>query len=234
MDLLKKPVEEREGTEPLDELDAKAMEGYQYLDSDPEVALNKLDKRFDNWLSEKEVSRGKVTRTTTLLMVQRVAAVVLLLLIPAIFIFKPNPTTKLVDRYLEIPRSTYFMINRGENTPAETDIHHAFALYEKGEYRAAAAAIDALKSSHPDKKDLKFYQAMSLLAVGEVDSSIDLLLQCSQDDFQDLKQRSPWFLAMAYLKKGDQENAGIWLKQAIAMDSLHAQSARKILDQLQL
>jgi hypothetical protein len=221
----------------LDELDAKAMEGYQYLDKGqhPEVALRNLDQKFDKWLDDKEVSKGKrVRKLNATFILQRVAAVVLLLLIPAIFIFKPVSLTKLVDRNFEIPRSTYFMVNRGENPAAETDIHNAFVLYEKGDYLAAAKAIEALKLIHPDKKDLKFYQAISLLAAGEVDQSIDLLLLCSQDNFQDLSTKSPWYLAMAYLKKGDKESAGKWLQQTLVHDSLHAQSAREILDQLQL
>ncbi|MBK8502952.1 MAG: hypothetical protein IPL46_12485 [Saprospiraceae bacterium] len=127
LDLLNRSKHEKDNSDQLDELDSKAMEGYQYLDKDqhPDGALNSLDEKFDKWLSDKEVSRGKKVRKMT-------------------------------------PRSTYFMVNRGENTSVETSIYSAFALYEKGDYRAAARAISALKADHPDKKGSKILRGHQL------------------------------------------------------------------------
>lgn len=237
LDLLSRSTPDFQSTNPPDDLDKKAIEGYQYLDANqhPDDVLENLDNKFDNWLSVKEVSRSKrVRKMTTIQLIQRVAAIALLLLIPTIFIFKPNSTTKLVDQYFDVPRSTYFMVNRGENVSVEPDLHDAFALYEKGDYRAAAEAIEKLIPNHLEKKDLKFYHAISLFVVGEFDQSIDLLLLCSEDNFQGLNQRSPWYLAMAYLKKGDKEAAAKWLKQTLTLDSMHAQNAQNILDKLKL
>lgn len=124
------------------------------------------------------------------------------------------------------------MLNRGDQPAAQTNLMEAFALYEKGEYSAAAIAIESLTGSNPEKKDLKFYLAISLLASDQVDKSIPLLQASTQETYQDLHHRAPWYLALAYLKQGQEEEAVEWLEKAVQVDALHRDEAAIILDKI--
>ncbi|MCB0665677.1 MAG: hypothetical protein KDC80_07640 [Saprospiraceae bacterium] len=231
LELLNQSVEQNRS---LDELDQKALEGYEYLDNDhsAENALDRLDARFNQWVEQKEVSKVKKGRTRTMLILQRVAAVILVLLIPTVLIFQPGQSKRLANRYFEAPRSTYVMLNRGDQATEQTSLNEAFTLYEKGEFSKAAIAIENLVADNPEKKDLKFYQAISLYASGQIEESIPLLESCTTEPYQELDERSPWYLGLAYLKKGERDQAIIWLQKAAEVDALHEESALKLLNKI--
>lgn len=231
LDLLGKSIDDSGLT---DELDRKALEGYQYLDDgqSADKVLNKLDDRFDHWLEKKEVEKQKKTRVRTITLIQRVAAAILLLLIPAFFIFRPGQSVRLANQFFEAPRSSYLLLNRGEQTSNQTAVTDAFALYEKGKFSEAAPAIEALINEYPEKKDLKFYQAISLLGSGHIDESIEILKQCTTEPDQDLDKRSPWYLALAYLMNSDRNEAKIWLDKTILLDAQHKEDAQILLEKI--
>ena len=218
-----------------DKLDQKALDGYQYLDRglNAEDSLRKLDDRFGKWMKGKEVSSiRKSPKVRRFILLQRIAAAVLLVLVPLFFILKPTSTSKLADHYFEAPRSPYLIISRGEQPTDESQFNQAFTLYEKGQYAEAAKDIGRLIIDHPDKQDLKFYQAISLLASGDHVQSIRLLKECTEEPFQELHQRSPWYLALAYLKAGDKEEARHWLQRTLLIDELHKEPAGKLLQKI--
>ncbi len=218
-----------------DPLDQKALDGYQYLDRglNAEDSLKKLDDRFGKWIEGKEVSSiRKSPKVRRFILLQRIAAAVLLVLVPLFFLLKPTSTSKLADHYFEAPRSPYLTISRGEQPTGEAEINHAFTLYEKGQYAEAAKDIGRLTIDHPDKQDLKFYHAISLLASGDYVQSIRLLKECTEEPFQELHQRSPWYLALAYLKAGDKEEARHWLQRTMLVDELHKEPAEELLQKI--
>ncbi|MCB0688903.1 MAG: tetratricopeptide repeat protein [Saprospiraceae bacterium] len=228
LELLGKP----DGQLPLiDDLDRKALEGYQYIDSDQsaKTALDKLDGRFNKWLDTKDVVKEKKSKTRTIVWIQRVAAVLLLLMIPVFLLIRPNQSVRLANQYFEAPRSTYLMLNRGEGSTSTTSLTEAFTFYEKGDFAQAAKAISEIRDQYPDNKDLQFYQGISLLASGDAEKSISLFRNCLDETYQDLNQRTPWYLALAYLKTGNQTEARNWLEKTVAFDPSHKTSAQQIL-----
>ena len=94
----------------MDDLDKKALEGYQYLDKGEtaQSVLSKIDARFEAHLSSVNAKPKIETKFFSFKRIQRLAAVLLLLLIPAYFIFKAPSTDKLFAANFEAPRSTYF------------------------------------------------------------------------------------------------------------------------------
>lgn len=105
-------------------------------------------------------------------------------------------------------------------------------LYEKKQYAEAATAISDLVGKHPEKRDLVYYQGISLLASGEVDQSIALLKVSANESYQDVDKKTPWYLALAYLKKGDLTLATPWLEKTEKVDELHRKDAAKILKKI--
>jgi tetratricopeptide (TPR) repeat protein len=235
LDLLSSPTAESGDIPAHDALEKLAMEGYQYLDEgrSAEESLTRLDQRFEQWLEDKPLKiSGDQARRRMISLLQKIAAVILLILVPVFLILKPTPLAQLADRYFEAPRSPYLMVSRGQQTDTESKFNEAFTHYEKGEYAKAASAIGNLVVENPDKPDLKFYQAISLLATGDTEKSIGLLEECAGESQDNLDIRSPWYLALAYLTTRDKDEAQHWLQKTIALDDLHQEKAKELLEKI--
>lgn len=235
LELLSSPAAESGDIPAPDSLEKLAMEGYQYLDEgrSAEESLTSLDQRFEQWLKQKpSKTLGDQARRRMIGLLQKIAAIILLILVPVFLILKPAPLPQLADRYFEAPRSPYLMVSRGQQTDTESKFNQAFTYYEKGEYSEAAGAIGNLVAENPDKPDLKFYQAISLLATGDTEKSIRLLEECAGASQDNLDMRSPWYLALAYLTAGDKDKAQHWLQKTIALDDLHREKAKELLDKI--
>ncbi len=222
----------KEDLENMDPLDREALEGYQYLDKGAEHAqvLQRLDRRFQAKLPEKKVVTK--TKQPRILLLRRLAAAVLILLIPAYFLLRPASTSSLYQEHFEAPRSTYFQVSRSAATE-KTDLDVAFQAYATEDYQQAASLINDLIAQHPDKPDLKFYQAISLLASDQVEDAIDLFKDCLDISYQDTDQKSSWYLALSYLKQGDKEQALFWLSKTVEVDDEHRSEADELLAKLQ-
>ncbi len=219
----------------MDDLDKKALEGYQYLE-DGETAqsvLDKLDARFEGHLKSVSGEPKMEAKVFSFKRIQRLAAVILLLLLPAYFIFKAPSTDKLFAEHFEAPRSTYFQQTRGsENTGADAAFKSAFQSYEMGDYEKAKVAIGELSKTHSDKPDLVFYQGLAALGAGQAHEAIALFEKCLEIDYQNVKARSPWYMAMSYLKLGDKAQAIKWLENSLEVDDRHRTSAKTLLEDL--
>jgi predicted Zn-dependent protease len=226
--------DQREKKEALDDLDKKALEGYQYLENPSAAdAIEKLNRRFDQWLPNHQVSRSAFTiRMNRMKLLRAVAAVALLLTVSTFFLLRQSSTKRLALQYFEAPPSTYLNLSRGGEKNEKGDLTAAFMQYEKKKYAEAAEAISQLVVQYPDKRDLIYYQGISLFASGQVDQAIDILKVCASETYQDVDKKTPWFLALAYLKKGDLISAKSWLEKAEKFDEVHSKDAAKILKKI--
>ncbi len=222
----------KEDLEKMDPIDREALKGYQYLDDGAEASqvLKNLDARFQAKLPEKNAPIS--TRQTRIFTLRKLAAALLLLLIPAYFLLKPSSTESLYQQHFEAPRSTYFQVSRGAASE-RTDLDAAFQAYATEDYQRAATLLDDLIIEHPDKPDLKFYQAISLLASNQVEDAIDLFKDCLDISYQNTDRKSSWYLAMSYLKLGDKEQAQFWLSKTVQVDDEHRSAAQELLTELQ-
>lgn len=235
LDLLSSPTPESGDIPAPDALEKLAMEGYQYLDEgrSPEESLTSLDQRFEQWLEHKPSKiSGNQARRRMIGLLQKIAAIILLILVPVFFLLRPATLPQLADRYFEAPRSPYLMVSRGQQTDTESKFNQVFTYYEKGDYAEAASAIGDLVAENPDKPDLKFYQAISLLATGDTEKSIGLLEECAGESQDNLDIRSPWYLALAYLTTGAKDEAQYWLQKTITLDDLHQKKAKELLEKI--
>ena len=234
-DFLKLASEKDPDISKLDELDRKALEGYAYLDegADAERHLQHLDTKFSQLLQGQKSEDKTVVRKLPFTQLQRIAATLLLLIIPAYFIFKGPSTNALFTEYFEAPRSTYFQQVRGEeDQSSDPALREAFKLYEMGSFSDAQTAIGKLRSTHPDKQDLAYYEGIAALGAGHLDEAITLLNNCVDISYQNVAQRAPWYLALAYLKKGNKKAAMEWLERSARSDSSFKQQAANLLDRL--
>lgn len=221
----------KEDLEKMDPLEREALEGLQYLDkgAEPAQVLKDLDSRFKAKLAEKKLPTE--TRQSRIFTLRRLAAAILILLIPAYFLVRPAPMSSLYQKHFEVPRSTYFQVSRSASTE-KTELDVAFQAYVTEDYQRAASLINDLIRKHPDKPDLKFYQAISLLASDQVEDAISLFKDCLDISYQDTDRKSSWYLALSYLKLGDKDQARLWLSKTLEVDNEHRSEADELLKNL--
>ncbi len=217
--------------EPQDELDRKALEGYAYLgsDQDAEQILDRLDQRFG---SVSRVQSVQAVRRFQLRTWHKVAASIVLLLIPAYFLLRSPSDEALFHTYFEAPRSTYFQTTRSVDATVDDDLSQAFAHYERGEWDVLLEALPQLQDQYPEKQDLTFYEGVAALAAGHTDDAIRLLRQCTNVTYQGVDRQAPWFLALAYLRRGDRAEAISWLEKTAELDSPRRDDASELLERL--
>ena len=161
------------------------------------------------------------------------AAVTLLVLLSGIWYSqnqKQEPET-LFATYFEPYRNVILPIERnGETIDPKA---RAFYAYEQGNYEEALKAFTGLA---PEDKDpaVIFFIANTHLALNQSDLAIELL-EANLNKIDSLQDRHLWYLAMAYLNKGDQNNAISQLEALLDLsgDSFKQKEARLILEELE-
>jgi len=219
----------------IDDLDRKALSGYEYLEKedDFDASLNRLDQRFGA-LIEKETPKPQPKGVVRPLHHRRwlgVAAAVLLLVVPMFYLLNmPVSNTALFAQHFEAPRSTYLLTSRGDAAQDNQDLTNAFALYEKGDYQQALPAIKDLANTYPERKDLTYYAGISALAAGDTEEAIKLLELAQQSDYQEIDEKSRYFLGLAHLKLGETVKARQWL--SAAESGVYGDKAKKLSKEL--
>ncbi len=232
-----KLIDNKLNTESLDDLDKMALEGFEYLENDESASesLQRLDQRFDQMMHSQSAPASAETKVRRLWSsrLQRIAAAVLLLMIPAYFLLRAPSDQALFAEHFDVPKSVYFQQTRGTDVGAQDPLQEAFRLYELGSFVEAEQRIGELKSDHPDKPDLIYYQGIAALGGDRLDLAIELLEQSTAITYQNVSNKAPWYLGLAYLKKGNQEKAIEWLQKTVEIDDRHSQQARELIGKLQ-
>lgn len=161
------------------------------------------------------------------------AAITLLLALVAVWYTQDQKqdTEAIFTEHFEPYRNVVFPIERN-GIPAGQKAR-AFYAYEQGEYEEALRAFTALS---PEDKDttVVFYIANTHLALGQPQPAIELL-NTNINQIDSLRDKHFWYLAMAYLKKGDPYNAILQLEGLLDLsgDTFNQNEARQILKNLQ-
>ena len=103
----------------------------------------------------------------------------------------------------------------------------AFAAYEQGRYEDAIVLFDELYASSPAHFYL-FYKANALIELERAKEAIPLLEEHLKTS-DTLTEKSPWYLAMAYLKLNDRTNAKKWLRVVERQQKYKASTAKALL-----
>jgi tetratricopeptide (TPR) repeat protein len=109
----------------------------------------------------------------------------------------------------------------------------AMQLFNKGDYNLAIEAFQHFEPQEKDEAMYNLYLGYSYLKTGFTNLAI-LHFEESANTFKkfDLIQLSRWYLAMAYLNKGDKENAVQTLKGIIEINAPQRYAAIDILKQI--
>lgn len=157
------------------------------------------------------------------------ASIAVLIAITYIFTGQPVDSQLLFAENFEPYRNVVHPIVRGnEQADLKTE---AFKAYEKKAYKRALELFDRLHKDTGEPYYL-FYKANALLALNRPEEAITTFKDHlkTQDT---LVQKTPWYLAMAYLKLEDMSMAKETLEKVVSQDSYNAKKARMLLDKLE-
>jgi hypothetical protein len=147
---------------------------------------------------------------------------------------KKQGTEKLFAQYFQPYRDESLDPSfRGAEDEATTFDRFQHAYWE-GKHEAALAAFEELAPTLKKNDNLLFQKANSLLAVGDARAASAILEEINANGRSRYKAEAIWYLALAYLKMGEQGKAGTFLKQLATDEKNSRQSdAKKLLEQLE-
>lgn len=137
------------------------------------------------------------------------------------------------EDYFEPSRNTIQPIVRGENL--NTIEYRAFVAYEAQNYHKAINLFNSVEN--PDKVYINFYKGISYLAINKTEEAIGLLKPISElNNLEGMNKgfnkKAQWYLALAYIKINDEQNAATELEEIIndPSENIRKDAADEVLD----
>lgn len=131
------------------------------------------------------------------------------------------------DNFQEYPNTVY-TISRGDTV--ESLEREAFAAYESGNFQTALNNFDKILPSD-QKPYLDFYRALSYLQLNKTEEAKKLFIKSIKNDGAFVPE-SHWYLALAYLKEKDKENAILQLQELTLHYDFNKEKANALLREL--
>ena len=212
--------------------DATFAEEFE-LEKDLQVALvdfgkDQLKSELLNLEAEKE---GRQRKSYDYRWWRYAAAAILIMglsIFGALFIGDKFTPEELYAENFEPYRNIIAPVVRGEN--AEGLLERSFALYERGDYDQAEQAFTTLYEATGDRY-LLFYRGNALLALGRAEEAITVF-KSHQETRDNFYYKSRWYLALAYLKHNQAEEAIGLLRDQVRDKAFNYTSAEVLLDKL--
>lgn len=159
-----------------------------------------------------------------------VAASIILLLGLTYFltIFNKPSTNDLFASYFQPYENVISPIERSSDQQGEKAL--AFYTYEEGDYEVAIILFSKLYKSTKEPYYL-FYKANALLTLERANEAVPLLLEHLKTE-DALTEKTKWYLALAYLKKQENQNAKKLLKEVIKDGNYKTKDAEKLLKEI--
>ena len=197
--------------------------------------LSKMEKVFQG-LQETEVSLKETpnSQAVSRKLWPRVAAAASIILLLGLVWFLLNPGTPdtqkiFADAFEVYPNN---VIKRSEQVKYSDLKNTAYSFYDQKKYAESIPQFLELYQTEDEKISL-FYLAVASLADGQTDQTIQYFNEFSPyAKANGLDDQTAWYLALAYLKKGELDNASTILKELSNGSSPEASQAKALLKKL--
>lgn len=158
-----------------------------------------------------------------------IAAMILVLLGVSMFFLNQNPTAdQLYADYFEPYPNTVAPIVR--DASQESEEIDAFAAYEQGDYKEAAARFQAL-SETSDEEYLSFYRAISFMELDQMKEAEQIFTSTTWSS--DYNEKAKWYLAMNYIQQNKITQAKVLLSEIVKDQSYKHEKAEKLLQKVE-
>ena len=147
---------------------------------------------------------------------------------------KKQGTEKLFAQYFQPYRDESLDPSTRSSEDDATPFDRFQQAYWEGKHEAALTAFEELAPSLKNNDNLLFQKANSLLAVGDAKAASAILEKIIANGRSRFRLEAKWYLALSYLKMGEQKKAIPLLKQ-LAVDEKNARQsdAKKLFEQLE-
>ncbi|MFP4095787.1 MAG: tetratricopeptide repeat protein [Cyclobacteriaceae bacterium] len=162
------------------------------------------------------------------------ASVSVLCILAAVFFFMPGPSAEpqaLYAQYFDLPADNLTV--RGEEE-RQAQLNEAMAYYNDQQFEQAIVTFENWQQQNNDSIPVLFYKAMSHMALEEISPAITQLEKITGQPGAAAEYLMParWYLALAYLKTGNQEKARELLEELSADSGSYAEKADGLLKEL--
>lgn len=189
------------------------------------IGIKRMVQNFEKEY-DKPVLRAFHNRRVLLL----AASLSAIVLIAVFLLFNINREERLFARYFE-PYPSLAFSERSSND-MEDLYQRAFAAYNNGEFDDAISYLRQILDIKQDDY-IEFYLGNAYLAKRQYDESIPLFENLlSSMESQALKDQAKWYLSLGYLGAGQKDHAASILKELKDGNSIYAESANKLLTQI--
>jgi tetratricopeptide (TPR) repeat protein len=135
---------------------------------------------------------------------------------------------------IEIPKAPYTpssesVVLRNKNKA----FYHAMAAYQENDFNSAIEQLETISELEPyGMADVRFYLGVSLLLTGRNKDAILPLKESVESAVGPLRESSHYYLALAYLKNNQYQQALAELDATIAMNGKHRADAESLKEQV--
>jgi TolA-binding protein len=137
---------------------------------------------------------------------------------------------KIYSSYYQ-PFDAYSPVTRGISGQKDMLFSDAVKNYKAGNYEKAESGFSQVMAEDPASGTASFYLGLTEIASGNTDNAIRALSSATVQQCE-FNNEAQWYLAMAYLKKGDGKNASVCLRKLSDKKGFYSDRSRKILRRL--
>jgi len=130
------------------------------------------------------------------------------------------------------PYAKGLIATRSESNETQTVFTQGFESYEKSEFVEAVKLLEKGLALEPENGQANFYLGLAALEGNEIAKAI-LHLKRTRINHSEFYGSATWYLAMAYLKQGEQELAGETLKGLSEKDAPYFVKSLSLLREIQ-
>jgi len=162
----------------------------------------------------------------------RIAAIIVLLISVAAVIYFTTQTKadhqKLFAEYFKPYPNV--ITTKGLN---EELLSAGMFYYDMEKYDSAIIFYTKMLENNPQNKEVLFYKGICFLAMNKPDEAIESLNKVVSDEMAPYRNSGYWYLALAYLKAGNNQRSKEILSVIAEEESSHSKKAIKLLTQIE-
>lgn len=191
--------------------------------------LKETDK---NWGVEGGDQKVK-PRTINFRRIIAIAATVLLMVVAYQFFFPGSGAISNEQLFADNFQPYQMLLSQRNLSQEEKNevLENAISAYTKGDFQNASEAFLKLSENDPNDISYQFYHAVATLGAKDNDTSIKLFRKIIAAENHPFKEQSQWYLALAYLQKGETKSVEKSLKKIQSGQFKYAE-AQQILKEL--
>lgn len=215
----------------------------EYMGEKPEFAeevslhrhfIAALEAQFNEELKQKlreateEKTPFQVIKMKQRLILSLAASLSILIMASYFLLYNVKSSEEVFMAYYE----PYMNVANPSSRGGQQGINKAFQLYDQQDFEAAANAFKEALKQAPGDDSMRFYMAVSLISIGEASEAASILEDMSIDEEGLYFEPSQWYLGMAYLRKGEKDQAKVQFEVIVNKESSYAEKAKAILSEL--